>query len=87
MANAPARLTALICGICLIAVVVPAQRSNGGPKVDPTVSDFAYGDHERHVLDFYRADSSSPTPLVVYIHGGGFTRNCCCLVCSKHFGS
>lgn len=28
--------------------------------------------HERNVLDFYQADSETPTPVVVYFHGGGF---------------
>jgi acetyl esterase/lipase len=31
-----------------------------------------YGEHERHVLDFWRADSDRPTPLVVVIHGGAW---------------
>ena len=39
----------------------------------PTYEDVAYGPHERNVLDFWKADSEAPTPLVVYIHGGGFT--------------
>ena len=38
----------------------------------PTFADVKYGLHERNVLDFYRAKSDKPTPLVVYIHGGGF---------------
>jgi len=25
------------------------------------------------VLDFWKARSDEPTPLVIYIHGGGFT--------------
>ena len=28
--------------------------------------------HKRNVLDFYQADSKTPTPIVVYFHGGGF---------------
>ena len=40
--------------------------------VKPTHADVSYGPHGRNVLDFYRADSDSPTPLIVYIHGGGF---------------
>src|SRR5688572_4273874 len=40
--------------------------------VQPTRSDVAYGPAERNVLDFYAARSDRPTPLVVYIHGGGF---------------
>jgi len=31
-----------------------------------------YGPHERNVLDFYPAVSDKPTPLVLYIHGGGW---------------
>jgi carboxylesterase type B len=31
-----------------------------------------YGPHERNVLDLYLAESEKPTPLVLYIHGGGF---------------
>jgi acetyl esterase/lipase len=38
----------------------------------PTVSGVKYGEHERHVLDFWKADSQSPTPLVFVIHGGGW---------------
>lgn len=32
-----------------------------------------YGLHERNVFDLWLAKSEKPTPLVVYIHGGGFT--------------
>ncbi|MDA1013833.1 MAG: alpha/beta hydrolase [Planctomycetota bacterium] len=31
-----------------------------------------YGSHERQVLDFYPAKSKTPTPVVFYIHGGGW---------------
>ncbi len=43
-----------------------------GPSVSPTHADLRYGPHERNVLDLYLADSEEPTPLLVYIHGGGF---------------
>ncbi len=32
----------------------------------------AYGDHISMKLDFWRADSETPTALFVWIHGGGF---------------
>jgi acetyl esterase/lipase len=32
----------------------------------------AYGTHPRQVLDFYPAKSDKPTPVVFYIHGGGW---------------
>jgi acetyl esterase/lipase len=31
-----------------------------------------YGKHPRQVLDFYPAPSDKPTPVVLYIHGGGW---------------
>lgn len=42
------------------------------PAVKPTLSDVPYGTHERQVLDFYQAKSDKPTPLLFYIHGGGW---------------
>jgi acetyl esterase/lipase len=41
-------------------------------KPEPTLANVAYGEHERQVLDFYRATSDKPTPLLFYIHGGGW---------------
>ena len=37
-----------------------------------TVSGIRYGEHPRHVIDFWKADSKTPTPLVFVIHGGGW---------------
>lgn len=31
-----------------------------------------YGDHPRNTFDLWLAQSETPTPLVIYIHGGGF---------------
>jgi len=39
----------------------------------PTLSGIHYGGHERQVMDFWKAESTEPTPLVFYIHGGGWT--------------
>ena len=39
----------------------------------PTLSEVAYGSHERHVLDFWKAKSDKPTPLTFVIHGGGWS--------------
>ncbi|QDT64382.1 alpha/beta hydrolase [Calycomorphotria hydatis] len=38
----------------------------------PTQANVNYGPHERNVFDFWQAESDSPTPLVIYIHGGGW---------------
>lgn len=40
--------------------------------VAPTKADVPYGKHPRQVFDFYQAKSQSPTPLIMFIHGGGF---------------
>jgi len=42
------------------------------PQQPPTSANVPYGEHPRQVLDFYKAESKEPTPLVVYIHGGGW---------------
>ena len=38
----------------------------------PTLANMAYGLHERQVLDFYKAPADKPTPLLFFIHGGGW---------------
>ena len=41
-------------------------------KPPPDLANIKYGPHERNVLDLWKAKSDRPTPLVVFIHGGGF---------------
>jgi len=36
------------------------------------IKDIPYGPHERNVFDIFLPNSEIPTPLVIYIHGGGF---------------
>ncbi|OYW71364.1 MAG: lipase [Verrucomicrobia bacterium 12-59-8] len=38
----------------------------------PTVANLKYGPAERNVLDFWQAKSDKPTPLLFFIHGGGW---------------
>ena len=38
----------------------------------PDHADVRYGPHERNVLDFWKAESDQPTPVLVFFHGGGF---------------
>lgn len=42
-------------------------------RTPPTHRDVAYGKHERQTLDLYLVKSERPAPLVIFIHGGGFT--------------
>ena len=53
------------------------QKSRGGTnqakgQKPPTHANVKYGEHERNVFDIWLADSAKPTPLAIYIHGGGF---------------
>ena len=67
MPGAKLRLLACIVvgtwGISLIAVhaAPPATRA-----------DVPYGTHARQKLDFYQAKSEQPTPLLFFVHGGGW---------------
>ena len=82
MKNKYLPLSALFCFVSLLAFAINLQ---GQPETKdpephyaasvpkPTLAGVCYGDHERHVLDFWKASSSAPTPLVFVIHGGGWT--------------
>ena len=51
----------------------PAAKASAAPaQPAPTMANVHYGEHERNVLDFWKAESSKPTPLLFYIHGGGW---------------
>ena len=57
---------AVTCGVAF------SQQPKGRLKPTPTLANTSYGPHERNVLDFWKADSPNPTPVLVFIHGGGF---------------
>lgn len=40
--------------------------------VRASFSNEVYGEHERNTFDIWLAKSNEPTPLIIYIHGGGF---------------
>lgn len=48
------------------------NRPTSSAASNPTHKNVSYGPHDRHVLDLYLAEGDAPTPLIVYIHGGGF---------------
>ena len=49
-----------------------SQEVAGKTSIEATYQDVKYGPAERNVLDFYAVSSDRPTPLAIYIHGGGF---------------
>jgi acetyl esterase/lipase len=66
------------CHIVLLSLIfamgaIFAARAEEEKKYpDPTYKDTPYGPYERNILDFWKAPSDKPTPLIVEIHGGGF---------------
>ncbi len=57
----------------LLAVTSSLFAADEAKSLEPTQANVAYGPHERNVLDFYKAKGDGPRPLLVYIHGGGWT--------------
>jgi acetyl esterase/lipase len=50
----------------------PQAKAPARYSVPPTFSNVPYGKHERQVLDFFKASTTEPAPIVVHIHGGGW---------------
>ncbi len=50
------------------------QQAKRKATIAPTHADVSYGDHAKQAFDIWLAKSADgrPTPLVIYIHGGGF---------------
>ena len=48
----------------------PSSAAVAAPE--PTLADVAYGAHPKQVLHFWKAESAKPTPLLFFIHGGGW---------------
>ncbi|MFT5409970.1 MAG: acetyl esterase/lipase, partial [Verrucomicrobiales bacterium] len=75
-------LALLTVGVLLApAAAAPASKAKPATKAPsydpsvpkPSVSGARYGKHQRHTLDFWKAPSDTPTPLVFVIHGGGWS--------------
>ena len=48
------------------------KTNQGKERRTPTHANVKYGKDERNVFDIWLAESDKPTPLAIYIHGGGF---------------
>ncbi len=47
----------------------PNSKNN---PLTPTSAHVSYGEHERNKLDFWQAESETPTPVIMILHGGGW---------------
>jgi len=78
----PILFTLLLCLLSPASSAADAPKAKAPAKkkaapanpavVKPTLANVPYGAHERHILDFWKAESAAPTPLVFVIHGGGW---------------
>lgn len=67
------RLTLLLAALLLAPAAWMQAPASPDAKPAPDLADIKYGPHQRNVLDLWKARSDRPTPLVVFIHGGGFS--------------
>lgn len=62
--------------VCLLSLVIGSSSllaADPPKQLAPTHAEVKYGPHERNVLDLWQAKGDGPRPLLVYIHGGGWT--------------
>ncbi|NOZ22999.1 MAG: alpha/beta hydrolase fold domain-containing protein [Planctomycetes bacterium] len=50
------------------------KRVNWPQRPAPDFANVSYGLHPRNILDFWKAKSDAPTPVLVFFHGGGFRK-------------
>jgi acetyl esterase/lipase len=62
----------MVATLILVSSTYSQEKAQPRSMPQPTHRAVHYGPHARNVLDFWRAKSDRPTPVVVSIHGGGF---------------
>ena len=50
----------------------PRDQIEPSPYESKSFLNLSYGEHERNVMDVWLVKSDQPSPMVIYIHGGGF---------------
>jgi acetyl esterase/lipase len=50
----------------------PSRADAQAISPEPTLADVSYGSDPKQVLHFWKAESDKPTPLLFFIHGGGW---------------
>jgi len=58
--------------ICSLAVFSGGRFASAAGSPEPTLAGVAYGSHPKQALDFWKGKSDQPTPVLLYIHGGGW---------------
>ena len=73
------RIITLLLLILTTACIISAQNETDAKKAEivkpkPDIADGKYGEFARNTFDLWKPKSKKPTPLVVYIHGGGLAK-------------
>lgn len=58
--------------LLFVATAVATNAATNDSLILPDFRDVKYGPHDRNVLDLWQAKFTKPSPLLVYIHGGGW---------------
>ena len=70
------RLIAALLSLVIVISAGVAEEKKAVPKQpqspEPTEAEVSYGMHPKQVLSFWKVDSEKPTPLLFFIHGGGW---------------
>jgi hypothetical protein len=73
MLRKPALIGLIIVNFCVLRSLAQEEVPKAAPAKPATdIANGKYGPLDRNVFDLWKPRSKRPTPLVVYIHGGGF---------------
>lgn len=63
-----------VCSVLLFALASAPLVAEEAPSVlpPPTHADVAYGEDARHRLDLWKTEAEGATPLLIFVHGGGW---------------
>jgi len=65
-------LSRILVALSFSAVLALRAISAEPANYHPTLTDVRYGKYDRNVLDFFRAETKAPAPVLIYFHGGGW---------------
>jgi len=66
-------MRALLIALFILLTTGAALAAEDAKPLVPTCAEVSYGPDKMNVLDFWKAEGDGPRPLLVYIHGGGWT--------------
>jgi len=64
---------AIASAVTLLCCAGSSFAADEPQQLPPARAEVSYGPHKADVLDFWKAEGDGPRPLLVYIHGGGWT--------------